>query len=78
VIFSFSLGVALFFSLFLLIDPLFHLFQNRADLLVRRGSIDSISAMMGLLGLCVVGVLFSLHRRLSAVEKGNAIGKKSE
>jgi hypothetical protein len=78
VIFSFSIGVALFFSLFLLIAPLFHLFlQNRADTLVRSSGLDSVSAMIGLLGLCVVGALVGLHRRLAAVEKGTTSGQKS-
>lgn len=77
VIFSFSIGMALFFALFFLIDPIFHLFQNRADVLVRQVGLDSMSVMMGLLGLFVVSALLRLHRRLTAIEKGTSIENKS-
>jgi hypothetical protein len=74
----FSLGVALFFSLFFLIAPLLHLFENRADAFVRQVGLDSMSVMIGLLGFFLLSAFLGLHRRLSAIEKGTSIGKKSE
>lgn len=76
-IFSFSIGMALFFALFFLIDPIFHLLQNRADALVRQVGLDSMSVMIGLMGFFVVTALLRLNRRLTAIEKGTSIENKS-
>lgn len=75
---SFALFFVAFCSLFFLAVPVLHLFQNRADVLVRQVGVDSISTIVGLMGLFTVSALLRLHRRLSELEKASSLPQKSE
>jgi hypothetical protein len=73
--FAISIFPVLLFTLILLAIPFYHSMSNRDLRPALIINVDSVCNLVGILGIFLCSALVSLHRRLAALEKTNAVEK---
>ncbi len=65
-----SLLMLVIYTLFFFAVPIYHTVTNRDLQPALKINVDSLSTIVGLLGVSVITAVVSLHRRIASLEKG--------
>ncbi len=72
-----SVFMLVFYSLFFFALPIYHQVTNRDLQQALKINVDSLSILVGLLGVSVITAVVSLHRRIASLEKAASTGPQS-
>jgi uncharacterized membrane protein YdcZ (DUF606 family) len=69
-----SLLMLVLYTVFFFAVPIYHTMTNRDLQPALKINVDSLSTIVGLLGVSVITAVVSLHRRIASLEKAASTG----